>query len=163
MAERPPKDMVQRIRRLARPVDPPAPDGLLLQQFVAAGDENAFTDMVVRHGPLVASVCRRVLGNEQDAEDVFQATLLVLAKKAGSITNPGSLASWLHGTAFRLASKSRSTLARRRMLSLPPDPDPLTMPGDDVTWKEIQGILHEELARPVAVKMARSGSGTWTV
>ena len=147
MAERPLKQLVQRIRRLARSVDPPAPDTLLLQRFVADGDENAFTDLVVRHGPLVSSVCRNVLRNEHDAEDAFQATFLVLAKKAGSIRKPGSLASWLHGIAFRLANKSRSSLASRRMQSLPPEAGPMTLPDDELTWHEVQAVLHEELAR----------------
>src|SRR5262245_35315620 len=86
----------------------PTTDAQLLRRFACDGDEAAFADLVTRHGPLVLSVCRRVLGTLQDAEDAFQATFLVLARKAGAIQNPGLLGNWLYGVASRIARKARA-------------------------------------------------------
>ena len=77
-------------------------------------DEAAFAALVQRYGVLVWSVCRRMLEQDADAEDVFQATFLVLAKKAASISKQASVGSWLFGTAYRLALKLRAGTARRR-------------------------------------------------
>src|SRR3954468_11284311 len=82
-------------------------DGGVLERYVASGDEAAFAELVYRHGPLVLGVCRRVLGNVHDAEDCFQATFLVLARKAGSIGKRDSVASWLYGVAHRIALRAR--------------------------------------------------------
>ena len=92
-------------------------DAQLLAQFLArqdAGAEVAFEVLVERHGPMVLRVCRGVLRDEHAAEDAFQATFLVLARKARSIWVKDSLASWLHGVAQRVASKARSDTMRRR-------------------------------------------------
>src|SRR5437667_10170996 len=92
------------LRRLVSP--PAAPefsDGHLLTRFATQRDEAAFTSLVQRHGGLVLGVCRHVLHHEQDAEDAFQATFLILARKAASIRKQTSVASWLHGVAFRTA------------------------------------------------------------
>src|SRR5689334_21826825 len=81
-------------------------DGRLLQRWVTASDATAqaiFTVLVERHGPMVLSVCRQVLGDPHDAQDAFQATFLVFARKAGSIKNTESAASWLYGVALRVA------------------------------------------------------------
>lgn len=82
-------------------------DRYLLAQFAGKGDEVAFAALMERHGPMVLSVCRRVLGDEHLAEDVFQATFLVLTRKAGTIRNRNSLAGWLHGVALRLVQHAQ--------------------------------------------------------
>src|SRR2546425_3639522 len=72
-------------------------DRELLERFLAEREEAAFVAMLKRHGPMVLHVCRRIQGNEHDAEDAFQATFLLLARKAASIRKLESLACWLHG------------------------------------------------------------------
>src|SRR4051794_25792085 len=86
-----------------------SPDALLLERFVLSGDESAFSSLVERHGAMVWSTCRRVAGDAHAAEDAFQATWLVLARKARSLKDGGSLPGWLHRVAFRLtlAAKAR--------------------------------------------------------
>ncbi len=89
----------------------------LLDQFASdlrGQSELAFTALVDRHGPIVLRVCRQVLLDPDDADDAFQATFLVLARRIGSIRRPDSLGAWLHGVALRVASTSRSAAARRR-------------------------------------------------
>jgi RNA polymerase sigma-70 factor (ECF subfamily) len=122
-------------------------DALLLERFASDRDEAAFALLVQRHGPLVLSVCRRVLGKVQDAEDAFQATFLVLARKAGSIRDPGLLGNWLYGVASRIARKARAGVSKRQMHEkqvrvLPSLQAPATAERSDVG-----PVLDEELAR----------------
>src|SRR5262249_11178234 len=74
-------------------------DGQLLASFIKEKDEAAFEALVRRHGPMVFGVCRRVVSNHHDAEEAFQATFLVLARKASSVKQPEKFANWLHGVA----------------------------------------------------------------
>lgn len=90
------------------------PDAELLSRYLAQHDEAAFTALVARHGPMVLSVCQSVLRHRQDAEDVFQAVFVVLARRGAAIRRGDSVAGWLHGVARRLALKARATAARRR-------------------------------------------------
>src|SRR3954463_4669559 len=88
-------------------------DGTLLNAFVAQRDEGAFEFLVRRHGPMVLGVCQRILGNCHDADDAFQATFLVLVRKAASISPPEMVGNWLHGVACQTAVKARALAARR--------------------------------------------------
>src|SRR5947209_4544585 len=112
MAESSPQSLNWRTPR-AGAVDDPT-DADLLRRFATDRDQAAFATLVERHGPLVLSVCRRVLGIVQDAEDAFQATFLVLARKAGEIRDPGLLGNWLYGVASRIARKARVGLSKRQ-------------------------------------------------
>jgi RNA polymerase sigma factor (sigma-70 family) len=89
-------------------------DDALLGRFLAERDESAFAHLVARHGPMVLGVCRRVLRDTHAADDAFQATFLVLAKKADAVRPPGVLGPWLYGVAFRTALKARGRAVRRR-------------------------------------------------
>ena len=109
--------MLAALRHLQRDLDARSVQRLadldLLRRFVARRDEAAFAALVGRHGGLVLHVCRRVLDREADVDDAFQATFLVLARKAGTIRKRSSLASWLHGVAFRSSMNLRKSVMRR--------------------------------------------------
>src|SRR5437764_8236144 len=107
--------LLRHLRRWAgAPAGPAASDRDLLRRFSAQQDEQAFAALLERHGPLVLRVARRVLGNEADAEDVYQATFLVLARKARSVAWRDSVANWLYGVAYRLALNAKAAAGRRR-------------------------------------------------
>jgi RNA polymerase sigma factor (sigma-70 family) len=89
-------------------------DGQLLARFVATRDESAFTALLHRHGRMVLGVARRVVGHAQDAEDVFQGTFLILARRAGSVCKRESVGSWLYAVAYRAALEARAANVRRR-------------------------------------------------
>lgn len=89
----------------------------LLARFVERGDPRAFEAVVDRYGPLVLSVCRQMLADPNDVDDAFQATFLVLIRKAGSIRRPGSLGSWLYGVAYRTASRLKRPSRPIRLLT----------------------------------------------
>jgi RNA polymerase sigma factor (sigma-70 family) len=122
-------------------------DAELLDRFILQSDERAFTALMRRHAPLVLGVCRRTLQHEQDAEDAFQATFLVLARRAKAIRRRASLASWLYGVAHRLAMKARAAAVRRSHQEKQVLPSPVPDSGADVTWGELRQVLDEELAR----------------
>src|SRR5262249_47321706 len=108
-------------------------------------DERAFSVLMRRHGPMVFSVCKRVLHNEYDAEDAFQAAFLILAKKAGTIRKGESLHSWLYKVAFRLAQRQRTRLARHRTEEIPKEVSNPKIEPDDLSWREVRSALDEEL------------------
>src|SRR5436305_14807864 len=98
--------VLRHIRRLRTAEAGAGSDGELIAAFTARNDQSAFAGLVERYGPLVLGVCRRVLRQEQDAEDAFQATFLVLARNAGAIRKRESLGSWLYGVAYRAAMRA---------------------------------------------------------
>ena len=119
-------------------------DQHLLRQFSDQRSEAAFGTLLRRHGPMVLDVCRGVLSNEADAEDAFQATFLVLTRKAASIRKTKSVGSWLYGVAYRTALKARAQSATRHKNEARAPTRTVSEP-DDLTWREMQQILHEEL------------------
>jgi RNA polymerase sigma factor (sigma-70 family) len=126
-----------------------SPDGQLLDRFVVGHNEDAFAELVRRHGPMVLRVCQRALHHAQDAEDAFQATFIVLARKAASIAQPALLANWLYGVAARVAGEARAAAVRRRMRELlteEPGRD-LETGGGLQTEKDWRLTLDEELSR----------------
>jgi RNA polymerase sigma factor (sigma-70 family) len=134
------------LRGLAAPPAAVA-DAQLLERFAIRREEAAFAQLVCRHGPMVLGVCRRLLRCEQDVEDAFQATFLVLARRAAAIRKAGSVGSWLHGVARRVAAQARAEAAcratheRRCPAAAPADR------ADEITWRELRAVLDEELAR----------------
>jgi RNA polymerase sigma factor (sigma-70 family) len=120
-------------------------DHHLLRQFSDQRDEAAFGALLRRHGPMVLDVCRSVLGNEADVEDAFQATLLILVRKSPSIRKTASVGSWLHGVAYRTALKARVQSAARQKMETRAPARQVCEP-DDVTWREVRQVLHEELS-----------------
>src|SRR5262245_46473131 len=122
-------------------------DGELLDRFVTRHDNGAFETLVRRHGPMVLRTCRRALGNMHAAEDAFQATFLVLARKAASIRNRGSVGGWLYEVAYHLAIRARADAARReRHERRAPDMATVEAAGGD-SHEEIQAMIDEELHR----------------
>src|SRR5260370_37245254 len=100
------RDLLRFLRRERAGLEgPDATDGALLERFLAQRDETAFEVLLERHGPMVLGVCQRVVGDVHAAEDAFQATFLVLARRAGSIRDHASVGSWLYGAGQRLACK----------------------------------------------------------
>src|SRR5262245_26755608 len=146
MANAPLGPLLRAIRKLTGvPHAEAAGDAALLERFARHRDEAAFAELVRRHGPMVLGVCRRVLGHEHDAEDAFQATFLVLARKAGSIRRGEALGGWLYEVAAHIALRARADAARRRAHERQAAPMPTT--HDDAALRALQPLLDEELRR----------------
>src|SRR5262245_44603571 len=122
-------------------------DERLLYDYVASQDAGAFAAIMRRHGGMVFTVCRRILWREQDAEDAFQATFLVLMRKAPSLAKPKLLGNWLYGVAYRIASKVRSANIRERTREAPIVDVPAPEADDHVSWRDLRLVLDDELAR----------------
>src|SRR5262245_47757863 len=115
MADAPLTVMLRRIRSLAAGREQSGrADGELLRDFHDSGDGPGFEEIITRHGPMVLAGCGRLLDSTDDAEDAFQATFLLLLRRASSGCPSGSLAGWLHGAARRVAADARRAAARRR-------------------------------------------------
>jgi RNA polymerase sigma factor (sigma-70 family) len=143
--------LLHQLRHLLSPTVGDDTDVELLDRYVRRRDEAAFAALLHRHGPMVLSLCRRVVGDAHTAEDVFQATFLTLARQAGAIRRPAALAAWLYGTARHIALNARNAASRRRRLGLPSDPDSPIDPRPDpltkLTVRELLDVLDEELQR----------------
>src|SRR5438067_11091512 len=108
------QQVLQTLHRATRlPEEAELTDGQLLDSYVRTREEAAFAALVRRHGPMVWGVCRRVLRSHQDAEDAFQATFLVLVRKAASVVPRALVVNWLYGVAHQTALKARALTARR--------------------------------------------------
>lgn len=119
----------------------------LLERFASGGDEVAFEALMTRHGPTVLGVCRRVLRDPNDVEDAFQATFLILVRKASSIRRPELLGNWLYGVAFRVSSRARAGAGRMHTLKSS-DEKGLVVEGDrDAERRELRSVLDEEIHR----------------
>src|SRR6516162_3822893 len=137
------------LQRLARQFSSgiDADDAELLGRFHRRRDEGALEALLRRHGPMVLGVCRRVLGNDHDADDAFQAVFLVLIRRAGSVQSPHLLAGWLHGVAVRVAGKARRRGARRRERELQVLPMPERAARPEPGPSDLRLVLDAELAR----------------
>jgi len=139
------------IRRLGRamvPGDSAISDAELVDCFLSDRDEAAFAELVRRHGPMVLGICRRILRDGHDAEDAFQATFFVLARKAASITRRETVGGWLHGVACNTALKARACRYQRlkkerQAAEMPRD----TLGSGDGSWEELLPVLDQELGR----------------
>jgi RNA polymerase sigma factor (sigma-70 family) len=136
--------LLHHVRRLAVAA---APDDQILTAYLTRRDEAAFAALVSRHGPMVLNLCRRILHDAHAAEDVFQATFLVLAERATAIQRRGALASWLHGVAYRLAVRAKRQRAQHAQPAggLTACDGPADAPQDGLAWREMLAILDEEL------------------
>src|SRR6059036_3171365 len=129
--------------RLGPPEGGEAGDDQLLSKFVSSRDEDAFHEIVRRHGAMVHGVCRRVLRNDADADDAFQAVFLVLVRKADSVRPGNRLGNWLYGVAVNVARKGREVLARRRTHELVGD----VVQAEASASGELREVIDEELTR----------------
>jgi RNA polymerase sigma factor (sigma-70 family) len=138
--------VLRRLQRLVTPHDAEHPaDRHLLERFLASRDEAAFAALVRRHGAMVLGVGRRLLHDGHAAEDVFQATFLILARQAASIRRQEALGSWLYGVAYRVALRARDAAASRRRRERHASALPPADPAAEVTWRELGAVLDEEL------------------
>ena len=122
-------------------------DGQLLTDYLSRRDEAALAALVHRHGPMVWGVCRRVLHDHHDAEDAFQASFLVLVRKAGSIASRELLANWLYGVAHQTALKARATALKRKGRERQVTQMPEAAAAEQDLWHDLQPLLDEELRR----------------
>ncbi len=157
-----------------------ASDAILLERFAKGREEAAFVVLVKRHGPLVERICRRILRNEQDVEDVFQATFLILARKAAFISWQDSVSGWLTAVAHRLAMHARSGAARQRVQEisisalagkandidgrLPEKYHPLSDPSPEIERRDLAGssmmssrTCRRNIGRPSCCATSRAG------
>ncbi len=144
MANTSPGTLLRHLRHVVTPSDP-RDDHELLADFAARRDHAAFAVLVRRHGALVLNVCRRVLHHEQDAEDAFQATFLVLVRKAGAVPTDTAVAAYLHGIAYRLALKVRREAVRRRRRETHAQAPATVDVAAKLSWREVQSVLEEEI------------------
>src|SRR5262245_58279555 len=131
-------------RRL--PPDGGLSDAQLLARFITAQDQAAFAALLRRHGGMVLGVARRVVGHVQDAEDVFQATFLILAQKANSVARSESVGTWLYQVAYRAALRARASNTRRQAVEqqVAVMPHPTVAPLEPQDWRP---LLDEELSQ----------------
>src|SRR5262245_23445200 len=139
------------------PIDAATSDATLLTRFATTGDGRAFAALVERYGGMVLAVCRRTAGHEQDAEDAFQATFLVLARKADAIRRRESIGPWLYGVASRVGQKARAANARHQARAATLEDalaaGPMSAEADDLgpVLDEAVGQLPPRFLRPIVL------------
>jgi RNA polymerase sigma factor (sigma-70 family) len=140
-------EIVTQMRWALLPPGGDVSDGQLLTRFIGQHDEAAFATLVKRHGPMVLGVCRRLLGNVHDADDAFQATFLILVRKAGSLKSCELVGNWLYGVAYNtaLAARARNSRRRSKERQVTEMPEPAVAPPED--WCELRPLLDGELSR----------------
>ncbi len=137
--------VIQRLRHAALCSDDSLTDGQLLECFCNQQEEAAFEGLMRRHGSMVMGVCQRILQNSHDAEDAFQATFLVLVRKAGALMGRKTVGNWLFGVAYHTALKARAATVKRRFKEQ--QVKAAAQEPDDGKWQELQHLLDQELAR----------------
>lgn len=138
---------LRRAARLLGRSRPETTDAALLDRLVRDRDPAAFNELLNRHGPAVWVLCRRLTRTETDAEDVFQATFLVLIRDATKVRKSASVGSWLYGVASRIGRKARTKTHRTPDPTRLREPAPPQEPATDLSWNEVRAALDEELAR----------------
>ncbi len=148
MTREPSAALLDPLRRLVtRRTGSSLPDAQLLENFVARRDEASFEVLVWRHGAMVLALCRRVLRDAHEAEDAFQATFLVFARKAGSIGRGEAVACWLYKVAYRIAIRLRAAALQRQLATAAPDELVAPCAPDDAEWRDLRPVLDDEIAR----------------
>jgi RNA polymerase sigma factor (sigma-70 family) len=123
-------------------------EGAMLERFVANGDDDAFQALMALHGPMVLGVCRRLLFDPNDVDDAFQATFVVLVRKAAGLRDRTLLGPWLHGVARRVALRARANRARRRLREREPNEGDKTVAASDTDpERELRAVIDEEVGR----------------
>jgi RNA polymerase sigma factor (sigma-70 family) len=146
MSKRQAEMVLHHIRRLAaNAAIGPEHDRHLLERFARRREEAAFAALLDRYGAMVLRVCRRILHDAHEAEDAFQATFLILARKAGTIRQRQSLGSWLYRVAYHVAVRARADAVRREELSARAPRRPAADPLAEVSGRELMQVLDEEL------------------
>jgi RNA polymerase sigma factor (sigma-70 family) len=141
-------EVVNSLRRAAlRQDEGDLTDGQLLACFIERREQTAIAALVQRHGPMVWGVCRRMLRNHHDAEDAFQATFLVLVRKAVSIRQREMMANWMYGVAHQTAMKARAMIAKRRTREKQGTALPEPQAPEQDTRNDLQPLLDQELSR----------------
>jgi RNA polymerase sigma factor (sigma-70 family) len=148
MLDRSLQNVIYHLRRAvghAQPGD--VTDAQLLDAFVRTRDQTAFELLVWRHAAMVLGACRRLLHDRHEAEDAFQATFLVLVRKAASISKRDSVGCWLHRVACRIARRARIRAVQRPHHTLPAEGLPARDSPDEVQWRDLREVLDEEVER----------------
>src|SRR5947209_5608903 len=146
MAASPLHTLLRHIRQAAGPPgEGPLTDAQLLERWTGQRDEAAFARLLRRHGPAVLGACQRLLRDPHEAEDAFQATFLVLVRRAGSIRRREALAAWLHRVACRVALRARAAAARRRSRERTEARLPAVAAPDQTAGRDLQAVLDEEI------------------
>lgn len=147
MARRQADLFLRQVRSVVAAETGQARDRELIERFVSVHDGAAIDALIQRHGPMVLRVCQAVLRDVHAAEDAFQATFLVLVRKAGAIRKQQSVASWLYKVAYRVALRASAVAAKRREREMQAPVRPTEDPLNDITWRELQAVFAEEVQR----------------